>query len=1176
MCSITRRYISISILILGVAAIPAMAQQHKPQTHKRKTISRLKKARLKQTTSDATVSSLPESVNHYALFLDDPPIASRFTTGMEMRSAAARDYERIVESKQQPLLAELHRRGITVTGSVSTLLNAVFVAASPALEADLEHLPGVAGVRRMRQGRPALNQAVQLLNAPAAWAKLGGQQNGGSGIKIGIIDTGIDQTHPAFQDSSLRAPAGFPICTTGHSEDCGYTNSKVIVARSYVRMIAAGSGPANSMPDDYSPRDRDGHGTAVASAAAANTSSGTVTFNGMAPKAFLGNYKVYGSPSVNDVAVESAYLQAINDAVKDGMDIINISASFPSLSGPLDTGSACGLTGSTACDPIAAACEAASKAGVLVVVSAGNNGSAGYVYYPTFNSITSPATAPSVISVGATINKHVFQPSVTVLGTNIPANLKNLTAWLGDSFFYPSSVGASQAPLVDVTQLGDDGFACSALPAGYLNGSYALIEVGNPDTDCGIADKVTDAAGAGAIGVVFYLSDASDLFNPEGISFFTGPVVLISNTDGVALKNYIDGHRSNLVQIDAAGIEQDVTLFGQTYGYSPDLMANQVAGYSSFGPATDGSIKPELVATGGFDPTNLPDTFDTSLPAPSGLYMAAQNYDPYGILFSSNRYGAADGTSFSAPLAAGAAALVKQAHPGYSVAQIKSALVNSASSSAASVDDFGDPVDVAWVGAGLLDAGGAVSATVTAEPSTVSFGFVTSALPSGKPVIVTNKGTAAATLAVSVIQNTPSAGTNVTTSPSSLSLAPGAAGTITVTVSGSIPPAGEYSGFITLKGSGVTLNVPFMFVVASGVAGQISQLAPPPGDVDGAPNQDVGPVIIQIVDGNGAPVANSPVAFSVDTAGDVTFKSVPGKPACSPASSTSATTCPTDKYGNAYVEVVLGPTAGDVPTVTATAVSVSIPIVYYISPVPTITSAGVVNDANFKGPIAPGSYIAIFGSDLVDPLFLNNPTGDLVTPNPNGSLPISLDFVTVSFDVPSAGISVPGYMFYVSPGQVNVFVPRELQGQSSVQVKVTVDQTVAGNVVTVPVANYTPAFLVSSGIAVAQDQNFQIITPSNPAKRGQAIVLYANGLGPVTNSPASGDPAPSNPPSTTTTVPVVMVGGQQAQVLFSGLTPGFAGLNQVNIIVPANSGTGSQTITLSIGGQTATATIPVQ
>ena len=193
------------------------------------------------------------------------------------------------------------------------------------------------------------------MNAPAAWTALGGQGSAGLGMKIGIIDSGIDQTHPAFQDSSLKAPSGFPICTDGRPEDCSYTNGKVIVARSYVRQIAPGSDPnnpaADSRPDDFSPRDRDGHGTAVASAAAANITTapgaasggGPIVITGIAPKAFLGSYKVSGSPNVNDNPPESVLIQAINDAVRDGMDVVNISLGFPALYGPLDTGAACGL-----------------------------------------------------------------------------------------------------------------------------------------------------------------------------------------------------------------------------------------------------------------------------------------------------------------------------------------------------------------------------------------------------------------------------------------------------------------------------------------------------------------------------------------------------------------------------------------------------------------------------------------------------------------------------------------------------------------------------------------------------------------------------------------------------------------------------------------------------------------
>ena len=121
-----------------------------------------------------------------------------------------------------------------------------------------------------------------------------------------------------------------------------------------------------------------------------------------------------------------------------------------------------------------------------------------------------------------------------------------------------------------------------------------------------------------------------------------------------------------------------------------------------------------------------------------------------------------------------------------------------------------------------------------------------------------------------------------------------------------------------------------------------------------------------------------------------------------------------------------------------------------------------------------------------------------------------IDGTTVSFDVPSAGISVPGYLTFVGPLQVNVQVPWELAGQSSVQMKVTVDDRILlGNVATVPLAQYTPSFFVGGGTIAAQDAitGAQILAGS-PAHSGEILALYANGLGPVTNAPASGAPAP--------------------------------------------------------------------
>src|SRR5580658_10503788 len=153
------------------------------------------------------------AANRYALILEDPPVTQRFATREASQSTAGRSYRQQLEAKQASLREVLAARHITVTGSVTILTNAIFVAAPKARAAELENLPGVKGVVPLRRHHLDLNRATVLLNAPAAWNALGGTQNAGAGMKIAIIDTGIDQTHPAFQDSSLAVPTGYPICS---------------------------------------------------------------------------------------------------------------------------------------------------------------------------------------------------------------------------------------------------------------------------------------------------------------------------------------------------------------------------------------------------------------------------------------------------------------------------------------------------------------------------------------------------------------------------------------------------------------------------------------------------------------------------------------------------------------------------------------------------------------------------------------------------------------------------------------------------------------------------------------------------------------------------------------------------------------------------------------------------
>ena len=159
---------------------------------------------------------------------------------------------------------------------------------------------------------------------------------------------------------------------------------------------------------------------------------------------------------------------------------------------------------------------------------------------------------------------------------------------------------------------------------------------------------------------------------------------------------------------------------------------------------------------------------------------------------------------------------------------------------------------------------------------------------------------------------------------------------------------------------------------------------------------------------------------------------------------------------------------------------------------------------------------------------------------------------------------------------MNAQIPWEFQGKSSVKVKVTVSG-LQGPVVTVPLATYSPGLFEISGLAAAEDINFAVITRAHPAKRGEVVQLFVNGLGPVTDAPPSGEPSSGERISFTTAPPTVTVGGKQAQAIFSGLTPGVVGLYQMNAILAPDTPTGDQPIVVSIGGVSSKASIlPVQ
>jgi uncharacterized protein (TIGR03437 family) len=151
--------------------------------------------------------------------------------------------------------------------------------------------------------------------------------------------------------------------------------------------------------------------------------------------------------------------------------------------------------------------------------------------------------------------------------------------------------------------------------------------------------------------------------------------------------------------------------------------------------------------------------------------------------------------------------------------------------------------------------------------------------------------------------------------------------------------------------------------------------------------------------------------------------------------------------------------------------------------------------------------------------------------------------------------------------QINFQVPWETAGHASAQVVVT-SNGVSSQPVQVTVHAAQPGVFTVDGMnAVAlHGAKNQPISAASPAAKGEVIVLYATGLGPVTNQPATGNPASGAALSKTTLTTSVSIGSKDAAVSFSGLTPGYVGLYQINLTVPSNVDSGVQDLVVTANG----------
>jgi uncharacterized protein (TIGR03437 family) len=226
----------------------------------------------------------------------------------------------------------------------------------------------------------------------------------------------------------------------------------------------------------------------------------------------------------------------------------------------------------------------------------------------------------------------------------------------------------------------------------------------------------------------------------------------------------------------------------------------------------------------------------------------------------------------------------------------------------------------------------------------------------------------------------------------------------------------------------------------------------------------------------------------------------------------------------------------------------------------TISANGVVNGASFQPGIVANSWVTIQGAGLAPKT--DNWNNSIV----NGALPISLDGVSVTMG------GKPAYIYYITPGQLNVLAPDLSPGPVPVVVTTPSGSSTA---FTATAGLYGPAFFLwPANQAVATRQDYSLAVKAGtfagastlPAKPGEVVILWATGFGPTTPAAPAGAATPGDKPYSTATAPTLTIDGIPALVYGAALAPGSAGLYQIAIQVPLTLADGDWPIQASIGG----------
>jgi minor extracellular serine protease Vpr len=594
-------------------------------------------------------------------------VAKAHAKGKNLSQTKRRTFRSQVRNSQRPLRSLVAKRGGTVLASYQDAYNGVAVKIKQRDVAALAKAPGVASVHPVRVLKRNTVPGVQYIGGNQAWQK--GPDLTGAGVKIGIIDTGIDYTHADF--GGAGTPEAFAANNPTVIEPGSFPTARVAGGKDFVGDAYAAEDPAHDVPaPDPDPLDCNGHGSHVAGIAAGNGvladgSAYTGPYNsttyshsfsvgpGVAPKAKLYAYKVFGCEG----SVEnSIVIDALNQAAVDDVDVINMSLGSPY--GSPD-------------DPETQAVDTLVKAGISVVASAGNSGTNAYL-------TGSPASANRAISVAALDASRATVPGAHAVFSNTTG-----TVDLQDSNEAPIPSGALP---VKVLKNADGTVALGCDQADYA-GTAGQVVVTKRGT-CARAARAVFGQRAGSAAVIMINTDAA--YPPM---------------EGKITENPDNGDKEDVTIpfFGATGTAAVTTTLlaadGGTVTLTPIDIANpgyqNLASFTSGGPRTgDSAVKPDVTAPG-----------------------VAVNSAGVGTGF---KPATISGTSQASPFTAGTAALVRQAHPSWSPEKVKAAIMNTADPS------LDKDYQVRLAGAGVVQAQRAVDTKglilAGAGQSTLSYG----------------------------------------------------------------------------------------------------------------------------------------------------------------------------------------------------------------------------------------------------------------------------------------------------------------------------------------------------------------------------------------------------------------------------------------------------------------------